>query len=195
MTDWRFLSLFFVQFVGVGVSLVQAMKLQKFCSIDNTLNKRMEQVLWGLVVLSALVAITNRDLAPVVLQGFGVTGQLPRFFRIMSLSHAVPIYALADLCVLAFLIYSTGGSRLSSYSPFLYIIVPITIILRESPVRVAIYFSLTLVIFCAMLKWRYAAFTISNETSYDRWWGGISALSVSFPTFVFLLAGSADPTS
>ncbi len=183
MTDFeKSVPLFIVQMIGVCAALISNGFLADFCTIDSRLQKRMRLILAAVCVLSVAFGSLNQG----VWRIFGMKHDLILLF--MSFSGLLAAYALMDLLVLAFLVHATGGSRLSLYSPFLFIIVPVAIALGENRWRVVLYGGLTIAIFFVMMFWKDKEFKIDKCDQYDWWWGGITILSVSFPTILFLLA-------
>lgn len=190
--DPRSLALLFVQIVGiiVAASSVIASKFKPFCNISDQLTNYMMVALIVLLFLTLAVAFCNRDIGPTLYRGAGGTGIPPKFFRLVNLSQQVLIYTVCDLLVLSLLIYASGGSRQSLYSAFLFVIVPVTIVLRESPVRVGLYAFLTVFIFYGTLKYYNEAFEVLVSGTYNGWFAGITTLCVFFPTLLFFVVGT-----
>lgn len=176
-----------VQFIGVFIALVAAILLDDFSSIEKSLQKQMMLTIIAVELGSFLCASLNQDVSRVM--------RLPdRWIGsrrvIMTLSRLFAVYAVLDLFVLGYLVYSTGGSRLSLYTPLLFIIVPVAIVLGEKPRRVLFYGGLTIVIFFVVMYWKDEAFKIADcdINTYNFCWGIITVLAVLFPTLLYLFA-------
>lgn len=104
----------------------------------------------------------------------------------LSFSTIMRWCAFLDLGALAYLIYATGGSRESLFVPYLFIIVPVTIILEDSKLCISLYFVITVVIFwVCLLWWKCAAFAAARpDIWYNIAYGVITTLCVFFPTYL-----------
>lgn len=173
--------------MGVFAAFIAAAFLDDFSSIEASLQKRMMGILVAVGVVSCVCGSLNQDILRKLLI-IGKEFESNKLF--MTLSRLFAVYAVLDLFVLAYLVHSTGGSRLSLYTPFLFIIVPVAIVLGEKPRRVLFYGGLTVVIFFVVMYWKDKAFKIDDcdINKYNLCWGIITLLSVLFPTLLYLFA-------
>lgn len=187
-----FLGLLGVQMLGVCVALAMSAKVSKAHGIEFRSGwcRAMQAVVGCVFVCTVVVGVVQGEALQVFYRTFKIVSssdiQAP-----LSLQTAHQIIFTMDFLALGFLIYATGGAQVSLFSPFLFVLVPITIALGPDGLPSVLPFAgLTIVVFLATLWCRPPAYLVRNEnTATGRKVCGsfITSVCVCFPTTVFLL--------
>jgi hypothetical protein len=109
------------------------------------------------------------------------------FSRSVAFSWAISLCAFMDLSALAILIYATDGPRQSMYTPYLFTIILLIIMLQAPWWTIIGCFTLTVIIFWVCIFYRNKNFEVTKRFTYDLYFGFITSLCVLFPTLVKIL--------
>lgn len=176
-----------VQSFGVVLAMSCAMVIGRgYCEIAREFLTKIEHMLFVLICFTYVVAVFNKDVGSWFWQGV-IGGREGHRFSKLSLSWTMKAYAVADLTVIAGLLYCTGGPRNSLFTGFLFIVVPVTIILRESWGPVLLYTLYTAIIFGVTLFARNERFEITEERPYNVAFGIVTGICFLFPAIVYIL--------
>ena len=161
-----------VEVIGATVAMGIARKLENCTTINNRWKDRLFWTALVVILLSAIISI----IYPIYLSK---TKSGPSSY--LSESNIISFYVFIDLLALSIYIYATGGSRQSLYTPYLFLIVPMTVILHESLLRVFFYVVGSFIVFWAFLRMRESTFKIEEAARYDKYFAIITILCVFFP--------------
>jgi hypothetical protein len=181
-----------VQFAGVIGGLIAAFVLPDIVTIPPDVSCAMKWVIGIAGLLTSIALFSTNHTVKSLMETMGMTssGQGVSFTKIVRFCAGV------DLVALAYLIYATGGSRQSLFVPYLFVIVPVTIILQDSKRPIAIYFVMTVVICWVCLWLKCSAFQVHYpEHSYNIAYGAVTTLCVFLPTGLKLFGPNNAPSS
>jgi len=183
----QIIALFFMQIFGAVFILFTIFDLPSSSKINSDLQGYMFKAIFSVIGASGVLFALHRDIGPRLWDTLVGPQSTPKFFGYLSLSRVIFFCELINIVVLGVLIYSTGGPRQSFYTPYLLIIVPLTIVIGENPRNICVYFALTAIIFLSTLFFlQNQEFEVLEPLRYNLHYAAITLQCVFFPTAVKL---------
>lgn len=180
----KWFALFTIQLVGVLLALLGARKLDTFTNIKLDKLTQVQGVLWGVLIFTVCLMVLKAF--PSIL-GMTLNEDDTALVSLLPFEIAISLCALVDLFGLAKLIKETGGSRQTIYTPYLFTIVLLIIMLNAPKITIFICFVLTVIIFYGCLLWSRlynSSFEVTKPKLYNRHYGAIIGVCVLFPTLL-----------